>query len=185
MRAGKVLGPDWHGFHIWRGVLCTPEGHRFEPSDLVWQSLLVQQARAFREFMRDRIGSKSAQGNSGLEVPQGKPVRARPGPPGVPATTPAATMRSGGCGGQDVDRATVPGASSNLSGVNSTAGRIQNPSMALKLPTSNRGVSETERSGTDEAGQGFAPSGKPRTARGSARRPQTPARTRLSAGVGA
>ncbi|MDI1253397.1 MAG: VC1465 family Xer recombination activation factor, partial [Thermomonas sp.] len=54
MRAGKVLGPDWAGFHVWRGVLCTPEGHRFEPSDLVWQSLLVQQARAFREFMRER-----------------------------------------------------------------------------------------------------------------------------------
>lgn len=60
MRAGKVLGPDWHGFHIWHGVLCTPEGHRFEPSDLVWQSLLVQQARAFREFMRERKTAHSA-----------------------------------------------------------------------------------------------------------------------------
>lgn len=54
LRGGKVLGPDWKGFHVWRGVLCTPEGHRFEPSDLVWQSLLVQQARAFREMARGR-----------------------------------------------------------------------------------------------------------------------------------
>ena len=54
LRGGKVLGSEWKGFHVWRGVLCTPEGHRFVASDLSWLAFLVMQARCFRQLMSER-----------------------------------------------------------------------------------------------------------------------------------
>ncbi len=50
-RGGKLLGDDWRGFHVWRDTLITPEGHKFEASQLAWWSLQVRMAR---EWQRDR-----------------------------------------------------------------------------------------------------------------------------------
>lgn len=54
MRGGKLLGPDWKGFHVWHDTLVTPEGHRFRFSDLAWWSLLVRQAREWQRGVAER-----------------------------------------------------------------------------------------------------------------------------------
>lgn len=50
---GKVLGSEWRGFSIRADKLHTPEGHTFQAGDLAWWSLLVRQARAFRDARRE------------------------------------------------------------------------------------------------------------------------------------
>jgi hypothetical protein len=62
LRGGKVLGPQWRGFHVWRDHLFTPEGHRFHFSDLAWWSLLVRQAREFRSIVqaKNNLGNPEA-----------------------------------------------------------------------------------------------------------------------------
>jgi hypothetical protein len=62
LRGGKVLGPQWRGFHVWRDHLFTPEGHRFHFSDLAWWSLLVRQAREFRSIVlaKNSLGNPEA-----------------------------------------------------------------------------------------------------------------------------
>lgn len=53
-RRGELVDPEWCGFSLVRGRLITPEGHTFEPHELVWQSLLVRRARAFSELLAER-----------------------------------------------------------------------------------------------------------------------------------
>lgn len=52
LKSGKVLGPEWRDFFVYRNVLITPEGHQFEAGDLAWWSLLVRRAKAFGELLR-------------------------------------------------------------------------------------------------------------------------------------
>jgi hypothetical protein len=52
LKGGKVLGPEWRDFFVYRNVLITPEGHRFEAGELAWWSLLVRRAKAFGEMLR-------------------------------------------------------------------------------------------------------------------------------------
>lgn len=91
MRSGKLLGPEWRGFHIWYGVLHTPEGHRFEAGDLAWWSLLVRRARAFSDLRAARDGSperpqpdaaSSGTGKAPACRPAGQQDEASPGGPG-------------------------------------------------------------------------------------------------------
>lgn len=58
--SGKHLGPEWRDFWIRGDTLYTPEGHRFRAGDLAWWSLLIRQAEAFREIMRERRGREQA-----------------------------------------------------------------------------------------------------------------------------
>lgn len=52
LRGGKVLGPQWRDFYIRGDHLVTPEGHTFHFGELAWWSLLIRQARMFRELVR-------------------------------------------------------------------------------------------------------------------------------------
>lgn len=72
LRGGKVLGPEWRGFNVFRGVLVTPEGHRFEAAELSWWSLLVRRARAFSEIALARQGGRA-------QVPAAAPAAAGTG----------------------------------------------------------------------------------------------------------
>ena len=67
LKGGKVLGPEWRDFFVYRNVLITPEGHRFEAGDLAWWSLLVRRAKAFGELLR--AGNRKAE--SGTDRPVG------------------------------------------------------------------------------------------------------------------
>lgn len=48
MAGRELAGPGWEGWRFHSGKLWTPEGHRIEPQDGSWWSLLVRQARGFR-----------------------------------------------------------------------------------------------------------------------------------------
>jgi hypothetical protein len=55
LKGGRYLShPIWKDFVIRGDTLITPEGHQFQAGELGWWSLLVRQARAFREVLRDR-----------------------------------------------------------------------------------------------------------------------------------
>jgi hypothetical protein len=86
LMAGRELAvPGWEGWRMHSGKLWTPEGHRIEPTDGAWWSLMVRQARAFRSVYRQlselrRLGyiGSWASGSDSLEASQ-------PGPDGAPA----------------------------------------------------------------------------------------------------
>lgn len=48
MAGFRLPSPGWEGWHFHSGKLWTPEGHRIDPQDGKWWSLLVRQARGFR-----------------------------------------------------------------------------------------------------------------------------------------
>lgn len=52
LRGGKVLGPAWRDFYVRGELLVTPEGHTFHFGELAWHSLLIRQARMFRELLQ-------------------------------------------------------------------------------------------------------------------------------------
>jgi hypothetical protein len=73
LKGGKFLGADWKDWHVQRGVLYSPEGHRFEASMMTWWSLLIRQAREFQRIMRERrtqeAAGQLAAGGLVVEVP--------------------------------------------------------------------------------------------------------------------
>ena len=63
LRGGKVLGSQWRDFYIRGDRLVTPEGHTFHFGELAWHSLLVRQARMFRELVRAQKQAASGHPN--------------------------------------------------------------------------------------------------------------------------
>lgn len=64
LRGGRVLGPEWQHYRVWRDTLITPEGHRFQAGELAWWSLIVRRARAFSEVVNSRQAEGGRQGLS-------------------------------------------------------------------------------------------------------------------------
>ncbi len=61
LKGGRYLAhPHWREFMVQGPVLVTPEGHRFEAGELGWWSLLVRQARAFRDLLQREQGQQEA-----------------------------------------------------------------------------------------------------------------------------
>lgn len=55
MRLFELPCKGWEGWHMHSGKLWTPEGYGFMPDCQSWWSLLVRQARLFREMaVRER-----------------------------------------------------------------------------------------------------------------------------------
>lgn len=52
MKDQKLTGP-WAGFSFEAGFLVTPEGRRFDPTELRWLSLTCNLAREWRLMMED------------------------------------------------------------------------------------------------------------------------------------
>lgn len=52
MKDRKLTGP-WAGFSFEAGFLVTPEGRRFDPTDLRWLSLTCNLAREWRLMMEE------------------------------------------------------------------------------------------------------------------------------------
>jgi DNA-binding transcriptional regulator YiaG len=50
LRNGELPGDAWAGWRLWGGTLWTPEGHAVHAREASWLSLLVRQARAYREI---------------------------------------------------------------------------------------------------------------------------------------
>jgi DNA-binding transcriptional regulator YiaG len=79
LMAGRELGvPGWEGWRMHSGKLWTPEGHRIEPGDGAWWSLLVRQARGFRTLYRQlcqmrQLGYSEAASETG-QRPEGAPL---------------------------------------------------------------------------------------------------------------
>ena len=67
LRGGKVLGSQWRDFYIRGDLLVTPEGHTFHFGELAWHSLLIRQARMFRELVR--IQKQAASGHPSRPAP--------------------------------------------------------------------------------------------------------------------
>lgn len=90
MRMFELPMPGWEGWHMHSGKLWTPEGFGFTPDCQSWWSLLVRQARLFRQmYQRDaqvnaalRMAGPDVHGtgDSGLPRPGD---RAQPVPTGV------------------------------------------------------------------------------------------------------
>ena len=54
-RHGDLIHPAWSACHInHRGALVTPEGHEIQPRELGWLSLLVRRAALLSEVVRER-----------------------------------------------------------------------------------------------------------------------------------
>ena len=51
MRLFELPCEGWEGWHMHSGKLWTPEGFGFTPKDQGWWSLLVRQARLFRQLI--------------------------------------------------------------------------------------------------------------------------------------
>ena len=63
LKGGRYLAhPIWKDFIVQGDVLVTPEGHRFQAGELGWWSLLIRQARAFRDVMVERRASAASAG---------------------------------------------------------------------------------------------------------------------------
>ena len=81
----RILGrfelPGWPGWHMHSGKLWSPEGFGFDPQDGTWWSLLVRQARGFRQLAGKATG---AERRAGSDEPQAGADgrRAEPGPHG-------------------------------------------------------------------------------------------------------
>lgn len=117
LRHGEFVDPAWDGFRLSRGLLWTPEGHSFTPGNMRWQSLLVRRAN---------FQSLGAVRQFGERVS-------------------AATLRSRGCCGHVVDRTPQTGALLISAGAVDASHLPRIGKGSAELPSSNRGVSETER----------------------------------------
>jgi hypothetical protein len=86
--------PGWDGWAFHGGKLWSPEGHAFEPKDGAWWSLLVRQARGFRQAYDEvcRLRIDLALARAADAAPEGRPAGARHGEaaatPGGPVTQP-------------------------------------------------------------------------------------------------
>lgn len=144
LKGGRYLAhPIWKDFVIRGDTLITPEGHPFHAGDLGWWSLLVRQARAFRELLRDR----DARVAPGL-----------PGRPEVPAeTTGADALLPAACSvGSSEPKASIPEQAPALGLVSSSTSDTR--------PTPKAGsTAENKASGTGQlvaARKGKAPKGQ-------------------------
>lgn len=129
---GRYLGhASWRSFSVRDDVLVTPEGHEFAAGDLAWWSLLVRQAREYR--------TARAQLRALQDAPHA------PVPSGAQATdaTAAGVASCADCS----SRGAVDHLAASLV---ASDGRdaVKNPRSSL-LPSSNRGVSETERDASE------------------------------------
>ena len=118
LRHGDFVDPRWSGYSLIRGKLVTPENHSFAPSDMAWLSLTVRRSHAFGELMRDRARLHA-------DAPLGAAAGGRARLAGVDLGLKA--------GEGDCPRGAV---------VASSAVPVF---VSRGLPSSNRGVSETER----------------------------------------
>lgn len=92
MRLFELPCEGWQGWHMHSGKLWTPEGFGFTPDCQSWWSLLVRQARMFREIsQRDRQLDIAMQRT--LNGPVGELCEA-------PATGQTSVRASGAAGGQ-------------------------------------------------------------------------------------
>ena len=136
---GRYLDhPAWRSFTIREDVLVTPEGHEFPAADLAWWSLLVRQARQYRAARRQ------------LQSLQGAPLVAEADialamPPRAPGVAPCSS-----CAAVGAPTGGIPGLVDRQPGplVASAEQLVAAPFVQRKLPTSNRGVSETEPYGS-------------------------------------
>lgn len=53
-RQGEFVDPAWSGYRLVRGVLVTPEGREIRPHDMSWIGLLLGRARLARELAKER-----------------------------------------------------------------------------------------------------------------------------------
>lgn len=143
LRGGKLLGPEWHGFIVRQDKLITPEGHSVEASDLGWWTLLVRRAREFGNARRQLREVQDASSAAAAAVRADRPASkvaagaapCDPAPaPDVPPIGRAARL--------DHQRGPLVGSKSR---------KAVTESRFSELPTSNRGVSETERDGPSQA----------------------------------
>ncbi len=54
VRSGEFVHPSWKGWAVRGDTLWSPEGHGFRASDSSWWSLLIRQAREFRNLLIER-----------------------------------------------------------------------------------------------------------------------------------
>jgi ribosomal protein L36 len=71
LRNGELPGDAWAGWRLWGDTLWTPEGHAVHAREAAWLSLLVRQARGFRELAaRLSAGESHAGGGCGnISIP--------------------------------------------------------------------------------------------------------------------
>lgn len=145
MRLFELPCKGWEGWHMHSGKLWTPEGHGFTPDCQSWWSLLVRQARMYRE-----VSGRERQLDIALH-------RMRAGGASLPPSAPSA-MRSGdgSVAGAPATPAPAGGRAAKPSGPNLllehfTTIWVEKPGFhwgnrfgeipAIRLVTTNKGVS--------------------------------------------
>ena len=116
-RQGEFIDPAWSGYRLVRGVLCSPEGREFRPTDMGWMGLLLGRVRLAREVTKERDRLRAA-------LAERESVAENKGFPAISGVEFRATW-------QGVEAGLGWGTAPIFSGAG--------------LPSSNRGVSETER----------------------------------------
>ncbi len=62
VRGGEFVHPSWKGWAVRGDTLWSPEGHGFRAADSSWWSLLIRQAREFRNLLIERQKSQVRDG---------------------------------------------------------------------------------------------------------------------------
>ena len=97
LRYLELPGKSWNGWHFSRGMLVTPEGRTIAGHEGAWWSLLVRQARGFRELYKRLHGPSVGAGNPyhRCRCPRlGRERKAKtPPPPLPPAPSPRPVTR--------------------------------------------------------------------------------------------
>lgn len=184
-----MLGPEWREFYIRRDALVTPEGHEFRAGDLAWWSLTVRQAHEFQAIMRERRGQhresvaapvararpaealarNGDRAAAAVLTPSASEPSASQRPPPASATKdrprplPRADREATGVQGKGENGAVAPSAADRL--LLTEPRRCPRPSREnpiLGLPSSNRGVSETERIGQAQQNQALGAAALPK-----------------------
>ena len=137
---GRYLDdPAWRSFTVRGDVLVTPEGHEFPAGDLAWWSLLVRQAREYRTARAQLRALQDAPHAAGAN---GAQATVAPAAGVAPCAASIAEAVSVAGLAVQVDRLGCP--------LVASAGQaVAAPFVQRELPTSNRGVSETERDASE------------------------------------
>ena len=148
LRGGKLLGDDWRGFHVWRDTLITPEGHKFEASQLAWWSLQVRMAREWQRGLADRrVASDHSQPASLAVDPEAALESERFGVREANPNSTASEAASGSPGRLQDSQAPASFDRLPAALVASVGRECVTKNRLPGPPTSNRGVSEPERLG--------------------------------------
>ena len=81
LRNGELPGDAWAGWRLWGDTLWTPEGHAVRAGEASWLSLLVRQARGYRELATRLSAGKGLPAGAAVADAEPAPLCLHPAEP--------------------------------------------------------------------------------------------------------